>query len=103
MIKDTIQAVKDAEAKAAEIVSDAWEKSDAIYHQSQEDAEKIRENGKKQARDLIAHAQSQSEEKGKRDLKAAKTRAEIEAKAMVSYTEPKMQAAVDAVVEAILN
>lgn len=68
MVKDTIQAVKEAEEKAAEMIGKASEEGKNLIVKAKEDASQMRESALKEAREKAGKAREKLAEEGEQYL-----------------------------------
>ena len=102
MAKETVQAVRQAELKAAQIEKDAIQKREEILLEAQQNAKAMitsitKETQKKAVSDL-EQAQSQGDEL----VEAAKLKAEKEILLMKEMTKSKEQAAINHVLSVVI-
>lgn len=64
MVKDTIQAIKEAEAKAAKLVSDASEEGRGLIEQAKREAEAIREEAARKRKEEAGSLEKKLSEEG---------------------------------------
>lgn len=101
MAKETVQAVRQAELKAAQIEKEAIEKREIILQKAKEEAKKIISSAEKEDRDLSLKDLEKVQSQGTELMKTAVQRAEREILLMNEMVKRKEPAAIDLVLSEI--
>lgn len=102
MAKETVQAVREAEAKATQIEKDAIAKRDAILSKAGDDAKNLISSKTKEALAKAEQDLVQAQKEGEELLVTAKQKAEQEILLLKEFVKSKEQAAIDLVLSEVI-
>lgn len=103
MIEETIRAVREAEARAAETVSNAGKQADALLRESEEKIRKMKSDSGERAKEAAAVRMKEAEEEGRKILSRAEEEAAEEAREIREKAAGMKDRAVDAVISCLLG
>ena len=95
MIKETIQAVKDAEAKASELVAQASEDARRIKADAEAEADRMLADAQKRGKEPAARQEEEQTHRGEEYLKQALAEAESECRALRETADRRKPEVVD--------
>ena len=95
MIKETIQAVKDAEAKASELVAQASEDARRIKADAEAEADRMLADAQKRGKEAAARQEEEQTHRGEEYLKQALAEAESECRALRETADRRKPEVVD--------
>lgn len=102
MAKETVQAVRNAELKAAQIEKDAVQKKEEILSKAQQEARGLIASTTKDAQAKADKALAEAEKSGAGLIEAAKLNAEKEILLLKEMVKNKEQAAIDLVLSNVI-
>ncbi len=102
MAMETVQAVRQAELKAAEIERDSYRQREEILLKAQQEAKQLSMTMIKQATQKAEQNLNAAQKKGEELIQAAVQRAEREATLMKEMAKSKEKAAIDLVLSNVI-
>ena len=103
MIEESVKAVKEAEAKALELVSDAKKKADAIVQEARRDAEQILADVEVECRKAQTDRMDAAKAEGEKALAEAEAESAKDVEALKTLTEGRMADAKKAVIRELVG
>jgi vacuolar-type H+-ATPase subunit H len=98
MIEDSIKAVREAEAKADQLIADAKRQADEIVAKAKADAEQLKADAANEDSAHLAEAMEKAKEAGEKALAAGEERSAKIVEELLAKAAPKTGSAVDAVI-----
>jgi F0F1-type ATP synthase membrane subunit b/b' len=98
MIEDSIKAVREAEAKADQLIADAKRQADEIVAKAKADAEQLKADAANEDSARLAEAMEKAKEAGEKALAAGEERSAKIVEELLAKAAPKTGSAVDAVI-----
>ncbi len=102
MLEETLKSVKDAEAKAEEMIKDADAKAASILEEAKVKASALKEDTVKNLRSLSEKTTQAVQTEGNVQLDTAAKEAEREIEALKELIVPKKPEAVEAIISALV-
>lgn len=95
MIKETIQAVKDAEAKASELVAQASEEAHRVKAEAEAEADRMLADAQKRGKEAAAKQEEERTHRGEEYLKQALAEAEVECQTLRETADRRKPEVID--------
>ena len=103
MIEESVRAVKEAEAKAAELIGDAKKKADAIVQEARQNAEQILTDVEAECRKARADRMDAAKAEGEKAIALAEAESAKDVEALKTLTEGRMADAKEAVIRELVG
>ena len=103
MIEESVRAVKEAEAKAAELIGDAKKKADAIVQEARRDAEQILADVEVECRKAQTDRMDAAKAEGDKALSEAEAESARDVEALKALTGSRMADAREAVIRELVG
>ncbi len=102
MVKETIQAVKEAEEKASELVAQALEEAQHIKADAEAEADRMIADAQKRGKDVAAKQEEERTKRGEEYLKKALAEADEECNILSEKAKKQEQEVIDKLIEGLV-
>jgi vacuolar-type H+-ATPase subunit H len=102
VLEDTLKAVKEAEAKADDIVKEAEAKAASILNDAKAEAQALKDDTRQKVRSKNQEVAAKTQAEGEVQLQAAAEDVQKEIAALKELIAPKKKDAVDAVISSLV-